>query len=78
MNYGPFGRFLLTSAVMRSKPGGLLCRYLCMRYLISFGKKDLTESSSLSRALKVIFISASCLCFIYLQYLSMAKISQKM
>lgn len=40
------GRFLKTSAVMRSKPRDLLRVYLCMRYLISLGEKDLTDAES--------------------------------
>jgi len=38
-----FGRFLATSAVIRSKPGDLLSGYLYMRYFISLGEKDLIE-----------------------------------
>jgi len=64
--------WLLHSAVMRSKPGSLLCRYL-----MSFVEKDLTKSEGWNRALKVIFTSSLRLCLLYLQYMSMAEISQR-
>jgi len=39
-----FGSFLANSIGMKSKPGVLLCGYLCMRYLPLLDEKDLTDS----------------------------------
>ena len=61
-----FGRFLTTSVVMRSKPGDLFRGYLCMRYLISLGEKDLTDSEGLKRALKAVF---TIFVYLWLKYL---------
>lgn len=49
------GRFLTTSVVIRSKPGDLLRGYLCMRYLISLGEKDLTDGEGKRGALRAVF-----------------------